>query len=98
MSEQGRGAAWTEERRGNRKARLRRPEPRGKPERRYRRLLTLYPKDHRREHAEEMVGVLLATAGDARSGRRAKAWALRFGQETADRADLVVGAHGSAAG
>src|SRR6185503_10280784 len=26
----------------------------------YRRLLALYPKDHRREHAEEMVGVLLA--------------------------------------
>src|SRR6266576_5675250 len=25
----------------------------------YRRLLALYPKDHRRQHAEEMVGVLL---------------------------------------
>jgi hypothetical protein len=30
----------------------------------YRRLLALYPKDHRREHAEEMVGVLLAADGD----------------------------------
>ena len=31
----------------------------------YRRLLALYPKDHRREHAEEMVGVLLAADGAA---------------------------------
>src|SRR4029077_382877 len=30
----------------------------------YRRLLALYPKDHRREHAEEMVGVLLDADGD----------------------------------
>jgi hypothetical protein len=29
-------------------------------ERRYRRLLALYPSDHRREHAEEMVGVAAA--------------------------------------
>jgi hypothetical protein len=36
-------------------------------ERRYRRLLTLYPKAHRREHAEEMIGVLFAAADyDAR--------------------------------
>src|SRR6266704_1521343 len=35
-------------------------------EKRYRRLLALYPKDHRREHAEEMVGVLLAADGDTR--------------------------------
>ena len=59
----------------------------------YRRLLALYPKDHRREHAEEMVGVLLAADGDAQA-RAAKpvAWALRFGQHTADSADLVGGA------
>ena len=59
----------------------------------YRRLLALYPKDHRREHAEEMVGVLLAADGDAQV-RAAKpvAWALRFGQHTADSADLVGGA------
>src|SRR5260221_4740904 len=31
-------------------------------ERRYRRLLAWYPADHRRVHAEEMVGVLLAAA------------------------------------
>ena len=59
----------------------------------YRRLLALYPKDHRREHAEEMVGVLLAADGDAQV-RAAKpvTWALRFGQHTADSADLVGGA------
>jgi hypothetical protein len=59
-------------------------------EKRYRRLLALYPKDHRREHAEEMVGVLLAAAGDApvRAPNPA-AWARRFGQHTADIADLI---------
>ena len=63
-------------------------------EKRYRRLLALYPKDHRREHAEEMVGVLLAAAGDDALVRAPKpvAWALRFGQHTADSADLVAGA------
>jgi hypothetical protein len=63
-------------------------------EKRYRRLLALYPKDHRREHAEEMVGVLLAAAGDDALVRAPKpvAWALRFGQRTADSADLVAGA------
>ena len=63
-------------------------------EKRYRRLLALYPKDHRREHAEEMVGVLLAAAGDDAQIRAPKpvAWALRFGQHTADSADLVTGA------
>src|SRR4051794_33614854 len=63
-------------------------------EKRYRRLLALYPKDHRREHAEEMVGVLLL-AGDGDAQVRAPkpvAWALRFGQHTADSADLVGGA------
>src|SRR6266704_6553743 len=62
-------------------------------EKRYRRLLALYPKDHRREHAEEMVGVLLAADGDAQV-RTSKpvAWALRFGQHTADSADLIGGA------
>ena len=59
----------------------------------YRRLLALYPKDHRREHAEEMVGVLLAADGDAQvRAPRPVAWALRFGQHTADSADLVGGA------
>jgi hypothetical protein len=68
-------------------------------ERRYRRLLALYPKDHRREHAEEMVGVLLAAASDgtlAGAGpARAPgpvAWAVRLGQDTADSADLIAGA------
>jgi len=62
-------------------------------ERRYRRLLALYPKDHRREHAEEMVGVLLAADGDApvRAPNPA-AWARRFGRHTADMADLAGGA------
>jgi hypothetical protein len=60
----------------------------------YRRLLALYPKDHRREHAEEMVGVLLAAVGSDARARAPKpvAWALRFGQDTADSADLVAGA------
>src|SRR4249920_3220230 len=62
-------------------------------EKRYRRLLALYPKDHRREHAEEMVGVLLAAAGDAQvRAPKPVAWALRLGQEVADSADLVAGA------
>ncbi len=59
----------------------------------YRRLLALYPKDHRREHAEEMVGVLLAAYGAAQvRAPKPVAWALRFGQHTADSADLVGGA------
>ena len=59
----------------------------------YRRLLALYPKDHRREHAEEMVGVLLAADGDAQvRAPKPAAWALRFGQHAADSADLVGGA------
>ena len=62
-------------------------------EKRYRRLLALYPKDHRREHAEEMVGVLLAADGDAQvRAPKPVAWALRFGQHTADSADLIGGA------
>jgi hypothetical protein len=59
----------------------------------YRRLVALYPKDHRREHAEEMVGVLLAADGDAQvRAPKPVAWALRLGQHTADSADLVGGA------
>src|SRR6266581_75472 len=59
----------------------------------YRRLLALYPKDHRREHAEEMVGVLLTADGDAQvRAPRPVAWALRFGRRTADSADLIGGA------
>jgi hypothetical protein len=58
----------------------------------YRRLLTLYPKDHRREHAEEMVGVLLAAAGQEQ-GRPSRAGrAQRLGQHAADSADLIGGA------
>jgi hypothetical protein len=37
-------------------------------ERRYRRLLKVYPPDHRREYEEEMVGVLLADAAPGRLG------------------------------
>ena len=62
-------------------------------EKRYRRLLVLYPKDHRREHAEEMVGVLLAADGDTPvRAPNPVARARRFGQHTADIADLVGGA------
>jgi hypothetical protein len=62
-------------------------------EKRYRRLLALYPKDHRREHAEEMVGVLLTADGDAPvRAPDPVAWALRFGRHTADIADLIGGA------
>ena len=71
-----------------------RPERRrSRMERRYRRLLALYPKDHRREHAEEMVGVLLAADGDApvRAPNPA-ARARRLGRHTADIADLIGGA------
>ncbi|WP_033430835.1 hypothetical protein [Saccharothrix syringae] len=43
-------------------------------ERRYRRLLALYPRDHRERHGEEMLDVLLAgSAGRARPGPRAAA-------------------------
>jgi hypothetical protein len=49
-------------------------------ERRYRRLLALYPRDHREQHGEEMLGVLMAAAGDrSRPGRQ-------------DVADLLWGA------
>jgi hypothetical protein len=69
-------------------------ERRYRLENHYRRLLALYPKDHRREHAEEMVGVLLAAdAADAQvRAPKPVAWALRFGRHTADSADLVAGA------
>ena len=54
-------------------------------EKRYRRLLVLYPKDHRREYAEEMVGVLLAADGDAPvRAPNPVAWAVRLGQHAAD--------------
>lgn len=33
-------------------------------EKRYRRLLGLYPRDHREQHGDEMLGVLIADAGD----------------------------------
>lgn len=49
-------------------------------ERRYRRLLVWYPAEHRRVHAEEMVGVLLASA---RNGQRRPS--------LADALDLIKG-------
>jgi hypothetical protein len=65
----------------------------GRRERRCRRLLALYPRDHRREHAEEMVGVLLAAADAVPvRGPKPAAWAVRVGQDTADSADLITGA------
>jgi hypothetical protein len=75
--------------------RVRAAEPRAahRMENWYRRLLTLYPKDHRREHAEEMVGVLLAAAGQgATRAPGLAARAQRFGQHAADSADLIGGA------
>jgi len=66
---------------------------RSRVEKRYRRLLALYPRDHRREHAEEMVGVLLAADGDAPVlAPNPAAWAVRSGQHAADIADLIAGA------
>ena len=77
-----------------RHARLRLEHRRSRLERRYRRLLALYPKDHRREHAEEMVGVLLAAAApDGELGLPDLAGrARRGGQHVADCADLMAGA------
>ncbi|MBB4907736.1 hypothetical protein [Actinophytocola algeriensis] len=49
-------------------------------ERRYRRLLALYPRDHREQHGEEMIDVLVAAGGD----RTRPGWK--------DVADLVWGA------
>lgn len=41
-------------------------------ERRYRRLLACYPRDHRERHGEEMLAVLLAGAGDRKRPSRAE--------------------------
>lgn len=49
-------------------------------ENRYRRLLGLYPRDHREQHGDEMLGVLIADAGD----RQRPGWR--------DTADLLWGA------
>jgi len=49
-------------------------------ERRYRRLLVLFPADHRREYAEEMIGVLLASTPEGRRRPR-----------LADAFDLIAG-------
>jgi hypothetical protein len=49
-------------------------------ERRYRRLLVLFPADHRREYAEEMIGVLLAATPEGRHRPR-----------PADAFDLIAG-------
>lgn len=59
-------------------------------ERRYRRLLALYPGDHRREHAEEMLGVLLAAEAWPHPGRAGRLG--RLARHAADGADLVAGA------
>ena len=77
-----------------RHARLRLEHRRTRLERRYRRLLALYPKDHRREHAEEMIGVLLAAAApDGELGMTRLAGRARRGaQHMADCSDLVAGA------
>jgi len=53
----------------------------GPLERRYRRLLAVYPPAHRQVHGEEMVGVLLASA------RPRQRW-----PKIADAADLIAGA------
>jgi hypothetical protein len=50
------------------------PVPSSGLERRYRRLLAYYPRDHRERHGEEMVGVLMAGAADrSRPGWRESA-------------------------
>jgi hypothetical protein len=47
------------------------PTNSGEPADRYRRLLAWYPRDHRERHGEEMLGVLLAGAGErTRPSRR----------------------------
>jgi hypothetical protein len=86
----------------DRHARLRFEHRRNRLEKRYRRLLALYPKDHRREHAEEMVGVLLAAAlhnvgHDAAANAEEPApapmaWARRCWHHAADSTDLIAGA------
>ena len=43
-------------------------------ERRYRRLLVWYPAEYRRDHEEEMLGVLLAAA---RGGSASRPWPTR---------------------
>ncbi len=60
---------------------LRHERRRAKLERRYRLLLALYPPAHRRKHADEMTGILLADATDSGPWNAA-----------ADTADLIVGA------
>jgi hypothetical protein len=78
----------------DRHARLRLEYRQHRLEKRYRRLLALYPQDHRREHAEEMVGVLLtAAAADARYRDGSPATRiLQAGQHAADCTDLIAGA------
>ena len=71
----------------DRHARLRDECRRRRLERRYRRILFLYPKQHRREHADEMVGVLLASVNADGNGI-GKTW---FGHLT-DVYDLITGA------
>jgi hypothetical protein len=72
--------------RRERHARLSQECRRQRLERRYRRLLALYPRQHRREHADEMVGVLLASAFESGDLRAARLGHL------ADVVDLVAGA------
>jgi len=68
-----------------RHARLSMEYRRQRLERRYRRLLTLYPAAHRAEHGAEMLGVLVEGAMGYYGIRR-------FGQHFLDVADLIGGA------
>jgi hypothetical protein len=65
---------------------------RNRLDRRYRRLLALYPKDHRAEHGEEMIGLLLAGALPAQRYGEYGARRIGFWQHIADMADLMAGA------
>ena len=65
---------------GGRHTRLRREHRMLRLERRYRRMLALYPAAHRAEHADEMVGVLLAGATESTLAH------------VADISDLLLGA------
>jgi hypothetical protein len=68
-----------------RHARLSMEYRRQRLERRYRRLLTLYPAAHRAEHGAEMLGILLEGAMGSHGIRR-------YGQHFLDVADLIGGA------
>jgi hypothetical protein len=75
-----------------RHARLVMEHRRNRLDRRYRRLLALYPKDHRAEHGDEMIDVLLAGAPPTQRYGEYGARRIGFWQHIADMADLVAGA------